>query len=48
MKCEIHGVDLVCPKCQAGKGGKKTTKKHGRKKLSQWRALGGRPRKKKS
>ncbi|HLW51335.1 MAG TPA: hypothetical protein VKW06_00705 [Candidatus Angelobacter sp.] len=43
--CERHGVALVCPKCQAAKGGKKTAKKHGKKKLSAWGKMGGRPRK---
>lgn len=44
MKCLIHDVELVCPKCEAGKGGKQTAKKHANK-LSEWGKRGGRPRK---
>lgn len=43
--CAIHGVKLVCPKCKSAEGGKKTARRHGKKKLSAWGKLGGRPKK---
>jgi len=46
--CKIHtDTKLVCPKCQGAKGGKKRTEKHGHK-LSEWGAMGGRPKSKAS
>jgi uncharacterized C2H2 Zn-finger protein len=46
MVCATHtDTWLVCPKCQAAKGGNKTAKKHAAK-LSDWGKLGGRPKKK--
>jgi hypothetical protein len=46
--CDIHpGVVLVCPKCQAAKGGLTTARRHSSKQLSEWGKRGGRPKKSK-
>jgi hypothetical protein len=38
---------MVCPRCIAGNGGRKTARTHTHEQLSVWGAMGGRPRKKK-
>lgn len=43
-KCTIHtDTELICPKCEGAKGGKRRAKKHTAKELSKWAKLGGRP-----
>src|SRR5207245_7730575 len=43
--CPKHSVKMVCPKCIASSGGRKTTTKY-RDRLSSWGKMGGRGRKK--
>jgi len=45
--CPKHSMKLMCPKCIASSGGRKTTTKY-RDQLSSWGKMGGRGRKKKS
>ena len=42
--CPVHtATRLVCPKCEAAKGGRATAEKHPGKQ-SEWGKLGGRPK----
>jgi hypothetical protein len=42
--CAVHtDTELVCPKCEAAKGGKTTAKKHAGS-HSEWGKKGGRPK----
>src|SRR5881396_985537 len=43
--CPKHSVKMVCPKCIASSGGRRTTTKY-RDRLSSWGKMGGRGRKK--
>jgi hypothetical protein len=46
--CAIHGITkLICPRCIAAKGGRKTARTHSHEQLSAYGRLGGRPKKKK-
>ena len=45
--CATHpDTELVCPKCQAARGGATTVAKHGNEQMRDWGKLGGRPKKK--
>ena len=43
--CPKHSVRMICPKCIASSGGRRTTTKY-RDRLSSWGKMGGRGRKK--
>ena len=43
--CPKHSVKMICPKCIASSGGRRTTTKY-RDRLSSWGKMGGRGRKK--
>jgi hypothetical protein len=43
--CSKHSVKMICPKCIASSGGRKTTTKY-KDQLSSWGQMGGRGRKK--
>ena len=43
--CTKHSVRMICPKCIASSGGRRTTTKY-RDRLSSWGKMGGRGRKK--
>ena len=45
--CPKHSMKMMCPKCIASSGGRKTTTKY-RDQLSSWGKMGGRGRRKKS
>jgi len=46
--CHVHPQTLmICPLCNASKGGTATARVHGTKQMAKWGRLGGRPRKKK-
>jgi hypothetical protein len=48
VTCPKHPLTvMVCPRCIAGNGGRKTARTHTHEQLSVWGAMGGRPRKKK-
>ena len=46
IKCKLHNKKLICPSCNAARGGRARARKLTDKQLTEIGKLGGRPRKK--